>query len=150
MKSIIMCLYVLILLGCRNTEKDYKNASIPVAEKEQQHPGKKFMKVHCYICHDATTQENDRVAPPMIAIKRRYMMEGDTKQKFIDNIRSFVKTPTKDKAIMYGAVKKFGVMSKMTYPDAVIEKIADYMYDNELETPAWFEEHYQKNHKKPK
>ncbi|WNH09787.1 hypothetical protein [Thalassobellus suaedae] len=43
---------------------------------------------------------------------------------------------------MFGAVRRFGVMQKLPYPDKVIEQIADYVYDNDIEKPVWFEEHY--------
>ena len=151
MKLVVIVCTFFLAFSC-NTEKKqrYEIASKPAVKIEQTHPGKKLMKVHCYICHDATTAEDKRLAPPMEAVKRRYAMGSDTKEQFISNIKTFIKHPTKDNAIMFGAVSRFGVMSKMAYPESVIEKIGDYMYDNELEKPDWFEAHYQKNHGKQK
>ena len=61
---------------------------------------------------------------------------------------AWIQNPNEKDAKMLGAVKRFGVMSKMNYPDDVIRKIADYMYDNELEKPDWFEDHFSQVNKK--
>ena len=139
-------LLIVFLIGCENSKKaDYKAATNFQIEKNQTHPGEKLMKAHCYACHNATTNEENRVAPPMIAIKKRYIFKNTTKQQFISDMQDWIKNPSEEKAKMYGAVNRFGVMSKMYYPEDVIEKIADYMYDNEIEQPEWFEEHYKQN-----
>ncbi len=146
MKCLLLCLSILLLVGCNKTKKqNYESISeLEMPQNIQEHPGKKLMKVYCYVCHDASTPEDKRVAPPMIAVKRHYLMENSTKTEFIADMQDWIKTPTEEKAKMYGAIERFGVMSKMAYPESVIEKIADYMYDNELEKPEWFEAHYNK------
>lgn len=148
MKTIVLCSSILLMFSCNNAKKEnYQVAETPVVQTAQEHPGKKLMKVHCYTCHDATTAEDKRLAPPMVAVKRRYKMGTDSKNEFIADIQNFIKNPTDENAIMYGAVERFGVMSKMAYPEDVIKKIADYMYDNQLEKPDWFEAHYKKGMK---
>ena len=47
---------------------------------------------------------------------------------------------------MPGAIKKFGLMPYQFYPENTIRQIADYMFDNEVEKPEWFEAHYNKMH----
>ncbi|SFZ91449.1 hypothetical protein SAMN05428642_10272 [Flaviramulus basaltis] len=147
MKTILyFTLLILIFVGCKNSEKENYTTSINfLVEKTQTHPGEKLMKAHCYACHNATTSEENRVAPPMIAIKKRYIFKDTSKEEFINDMQQWIKNPTEENAKMYGAVKRFGIMSKMYYPENIIEKIADYMYDNEIEQPEWFEEHYKEN-----
>lgn len=141
-------LFTIILLGlfffsCTNSNKKNSYTSQNNLQKPDTiHPGKKLMKVYCYACHNATTSENDRVAPPMIAIKRRYIFEDTSKDEFINDMKLWIQNPTEKKAKMFGAVRRFGVMQKLPYPDKVIEQIADYVYDNDIEKPVWFEEHY--------
>ena len=36
----------------------------------------------------------------------------------------------------------FGVMPMQAFPEETIEKIADYMYDFEIDQPEWFEDHF--------
>ncbi len=149
MKLILLCCCLLAVLSCKDSkEKQYIDVTSQEKKPEQVHRGKKLMKVYCYQCHDAKTSHEKRVAPPMIAIKRRYMFGDVSKNEFITDIQGFIAEPSLENAKMYGAVKRFGVMSKMIYPEKVISDIADYMYDNELEKPEWFEEHYQERFKR--
>jgi len=44
---------------------------------------------------------------------------------------------------MFGSVRRFEVMQKLPYPEETIGQIADYIYDNDIEQPDWFQEHYE-------
>ena len=48
---------------------------------------------------------------------------------------------------MIGAVDKFKAMPKQEFKEDDLTKIASYIYDNEIETPEWFEDHFQQKHK---
>ncbi len=141
--SLVIVLLCLLLFNCNNSKKESVYTSRSNTQKTDTiHPGEKLMKTYCYACHNATTSENERIAPPMIAIKRRYISNNTTKDEFINDLKSWIINPTEQNAKMFGAVKRFGVMQKLPYPDDVIEQIADYVYDNDIDKPAWFEEHY--------
>jgi len=146
MKRILIILVcVLLSIGCNNSNRvgDYtKNSDVP---KDQNHPGKKLMETNCYLCHNPTTSEANRIAPPMIAIKMRYINSTTTKKKVIGDMQKWIKHPIESNVKMYGAVKRFGMMQSIPYPENVIEQISDYMYDNDIEQPEWFEEHYNQN-----
>lgn len=109
------------------------------------HVGKKLMETNCYLCHSPIAAENEgRIAPPMVAIKARYIdKEGYNKEEFIAAVQSFVENPSEDKALMYGAVKKHGVMPKQVFPEGSVAKIADFMFDYQIEEPAWFAAHWE-------
>src|SRR5690606_36017205 len=92
--------------------------------------------------HSPTASIDDRIGPPMIAIKKHYLTEGISKEQFIEDIQNWIKNPNEEDAKMYGAVKKFGVMPKTPYPEETINQIADYMFDNDIEEPEWFDAHY--------
>ncbi len=135
--------FFFMVIGCKKT-KDESNKTLSESYNRalQEHPGKKLMETHCYLCHDATKTEEERLAPPMIAIKKRYIFEDTSKEAFINDMQRWIKNPNEKDAKMFGAVRRFGVMQKLPYKEEVIEQIADYMYDNEIEQPEWFEEHY--------
>lgn len=78
----------------------------------------------------------------MIAIKKHYLNNQTTKEDFVASMQAWIKNPNAEDAKMYGAVKRFGVMPKQAFPEETIAKIADYMYDFDIEQPEWFEEHY--------
>ncbi|EAR01843.1 DUF3365 domain-containing protein [Maribacter sp. HTCC2170] len=139
-----------VTVSCKDSKKSEYSTSDKADSQEivttEEHPGKKIMETECYICHDATTPEESRIAPPMIAIKTRYTIANTSKEEFVEQMWDFVSDPTEEKAVMYGALSKFGVMPYQAFPEEKIKLIAEYMYDNEIAKPEWFEEHYRKEH----
>ena len=150
MKIVHALAFLLVISGC----KDAKNSEYTKADKtdtldvivSESHPGKKIMETLCYACHDATTTEENRLGPPMAAIKRRYLIGGRTKNEFINDISAWIAKPSLEKSKMRGAVDRFGVMPYLPVPEENIQQIAEYLYDYDIEQPEWFEEHYQKSH----
>jgi cytochrome c553 len=141
MRYILALLVAVFFLSCNNS----KNNEMSAFEKNIQannHPGKKLMETNCYVCHNPNTSHDDRIGPPMIAIKKHYINKETTKEQFIADIQAWVKNPNEADARMHGAVRRFGVMPKQVFPEETIEKIADYMYDFDIEQPEWFEEHF--------
>ena len=101
----------------------------------------------CMTCHSVAGKTHDElIAPPMIAVKRRYSMMYDERDDFITNIVAWAKDPKAENAIMRGAVNKFKTMPYMNFEEAELEKIAAFMYDNDMEKPDWFDEHFKEMH----
>lgn len=143
MKSILIgTAMVLLLVACNNSGKVSYAKPKTNTIQDSTHPGKQLMKIYCYTCHDATTAEENRIAPPMIAIKKHYIFKDTSKEEFIADMQNWMKNPNEKDAKMYGAVKRFGVMQKSFYPEETITKIAEYIYDYDIEQPAWFDAHY--------
>ncbi|GAA3652490.1 c-type cytochrome [Flavivirga jejuensis] len=139
----LLIVLIFVFIGCKNSKDENNNKlSESYNDISQEHPGKKLMEAYCYACHDVTKTEDNRIAPPMIAIKRRYISTGTSKKTFINDMQRWLKNPNEKDAKMFGAVKRFGVMQKLLYPEDVIEQIADYMFDNAIEEPEWFDAHY--------
>jgi hypothetical protein len=138
---IILVLFSVLNLSCNNSKnKEYSALKKPT--KTKKHPGKKLMEINCYVCHSPSERHDNRIAPPMIAIKKHYINDDTSKEQFIKTIQTWIKNPNKDDAKMYSAVRRFGVMPKTPFPEATIQQIADYMFDNNIEQPEWFEDHF--------
>lgn len=147
MKYLVVAIVLFGFVSCQKDKKEYKEikeSNSTVAQNEVNE-GKKLMETHCYLCHSANAAENEgRIAPPMVAIKARYIdKEGYNKEEFVKHVTAFVTHPTEQKALMYGAVKKHGLMPKQTFPKGSIEKIANFMYDYQIEEPGWFKAHWE-------
>jgi cytochrome c553 len=145
MRNTLLLLLSILLFSCNKKKEEYKTVENETAVLDTiTHSGKKLMETHCYVCHSPSAEENvGRIAPPMIAIKARYLMEYDTKEDFIKAISSFAENPTEDNTKMHGAVKKFGVMPKQVFPENAVAQIADFMFEYQIEEPTWFKEHWQ-------
>ncbi|SDI53308.1 c-type heme family protein [Winogradskyella thalassocola] len=141
--NIVLIVLALIVVSCNSNSKDntaYSKVNQVTVTKE--HPGKKLMETNCYVCHSPTATQADRIGPPMIAIKKHYINSETSKEDFIASMQAWIKNPNAVDAKMYGAVKRFGVMPKQAFAEKTIEQIADYMYDNHIEQPEWFQEHF--------
>ena len=65
----------------------------------------------CMTCHSAIGKTHDAlIAPPIIAVKRRYMMAYDEREDFIKNVVAWAKEPKEENGIMFGAIDKFKTM----------------------------------------
>ncbi|PWK18512.1 c-type heme family protein [Xanthomarina spongicola] len=141
---IIFILSIFLITSCNQTKKGEYAATneATITSNNQEHPGKKLMETNCYLCHSPTATMEDRIGPPMIAIKKHYISDNITKEEFIADIQKWILNPNEADAKMVGAVKKFGVMPKTPYPEETINQIADYMFNNDIEQPEWFEDHF--------
>ncbi len=151
MKFLATLFFIIFLTGCNTHNKsEYlamtENNGNTELELDQEHPGKKLMENNCYVCHNPKTSEEAMIAPPMIAVKMHYITEDTSKEDFIEAMIEWSNSPSEETSKMPGAIKKFGLMPYQFYPEETILQIADYMFENEIEEPVWFEEHYSKMH----
>ena len=151
MKLLSIFFLVFLLISCNtNNQNEYLAMADTTGFSEmdfiQEHPGRKLMENNCYACHNPKSSEENMVAPPMIAVKIHYISEDTSKEDFVNNLVEWSKNPSVETSKMPGAVKKFGLMPYQFYPEGTIRQIADYIYDNSIEEPEWFEEHYNKMH----
>lgn len=137
MKNIILTTLLLALVACgeNNKESYTENSNLAMLQEQREHPGKALLEQNCYACHDATTAHEERIAPPMFAIKKHYLRNEVTKEDFTQMILDWTSGPSEEKAKMPGAIEKFGVMPYQKFDPAEIELIAAYLYETELEKP---------------
>jgi cytochrome c551/c552 len=128
-----------------NTSAIVQNSTINTKEVAQD--GLILFQQKCYVCHSVTSKSHDEIiAPPMEAVKRRYKMAYPNEVEFIDAFTNWVMDPTEEHALMRGAVANFKVMPKQEFNREEIIKIAHFIYNNEIEKPEWFQNHFNKEH----
>jgi hypothetical protein len=146
MKTLWILGGILLMLSCNSNKNDSYIAAVTEVETtitDPEHPGKALMEKYCYACHNATATGENRLAPPMIAVKKHYLGEETTKEEFTEALLNWTREPSEDKARMYGAVQRFGVMPYQSFPEETIRQISEYIYDYEIEEPVWFKDHFQ-------
>jgi len=135
-----------------NTNQDSlktENTTEKVANNEEMlTKGFQLLEANCFSCHSPDADMKNRVAPPMIAIKKHYITEETTKEEFVSALIDFVTSPSEEKSKMPGAIDKFGLMPKMEFSEEELRSIAEYIYETEIEAPDWFEKHYEEERKK--
>lgn len=144
MRTIILVFAVSFFVSCQTSEKPNYSKTSKDSLDIKEHPGKKLMEHNCYVCHSPSATHENRIAPPMIAVKQHYVTSKTTKDEFKLAFQNWIDNPTAENSKMPGALKKFGLMPKTPYPKETIELIADYMFDNEIEKPKGFDKQHQK------
>lgn len=154
MKGFFLLPLVLFVLSCNSNQKTTtsitEKTNALTSEFGEEHSGKKLMETHCYVCHSPDADHDNRIGPPMIAIKRHYINDETTQEEFVASMKSWIENPIEENAKMKGAVRRFGVMPKQVFPEGSIEQIAEYMFNNDIDQPAWFEEHHSEQKGKQK
>lgn len=106
--------------------------------------GKVLMESMCTSCH--VTSGQGVIAPPIFAVKNHVKNAYPAREDFIQQIVDWVEEPNQDVSLMPGAINKFGLMPKLGYSQQDVEKIASYLYDEDLKSPRWYQKHYQEHH----
>lgn len=144
---LIACL-VAVFSSCNKQKTENSRNEVKSTAVIENTEALKLFQQNCYACHSVITKSHDEIiAPPMVAIKRRYMKEYDSRVDFVAAMVAYANDPKVENALMLGAVDKFKAMPKQAFKKDELEKIATYIYDNEIEAPEWFEAHFQQNHK---
>ncbi|SDW93061.1 Cytochrome c [Lutibacter oricola] len=146
-KTIIFFFLIIIGVSCNTSKKDKAYTNVAQAEASNNEKGLELIKQKCYACHSVTSKSHDEIiAPPLVAVKRRYLRQYNSKEEFVKAVSNWIVNPTEEKAIMYGAVNQFKVMPKLPNSLEDAEAIATYMYNNNLEKPSWFQNHFNNEH----
>jgi cytochrome c553 len=148
MKYIVLLALFISLISCEETSKKNPYTKIDAVQNEADiaRQSKQNMENQCYVCHNPKSSKKNRVGPPIAAIKARYMKDAATKEEFVSAIWNFVEKPSKEKAKLKGAVKRFGVMPYQKFNQQEIEAIAAFIYEYQIEEPEWFRTHWKENH----
>jgi len=151
MKNAVVLLGLSIgLISCNQSTKqetpeayqDKSNQDIAQNDTMSSEDGYALMKENCYVCHNPEAVSHDAIiAPPFKAVKMHYTRNYDTKEEFVSAIVKWVQKPSEENALMPGAVDKFKVMPPLPLETSEIEKIATYIYENDVEEPAWMNSH---------
>lgn len=138
-----LTLLIFVLLGCKEAKKsDYRSVESTsengMAGVAQSHPGKKIMETECYICHDPQASQESMIAPPLAAVKEIYINNTTTKGQFTEALIKWVNDPETESK-MPQALIEFGSMPYIPYPDDALTQIAEYIYENDIERPSWYD-----------
>lgn len=144
-KYLFAIIGIATFMACNQVVKNNEQVS-QNEEQETVHEGEILLQKNCYVCHSPTAKTG-RIAPPMQYVKEHYIKEGTTEEEFTASFIEFIKHPTKASAKMPGAVANFGLMPQQAFPEETLKKIANYIYNNEIEGPGDFKKHKKKHSK---
>lgn len=116
--------------NCSNLSVDANEQTVAQTNKAKQ-----FLKQNCLACHSETARESERLAPPFFAIRKHYLKDFPEKGDFEAAMLAFLQEPKEANAKMKGAIDKFGLMPKMTFPEKDLKLAIAYLYENDQAKP---------------
>ena len=152
-KIFLVVSIVALFMSCNQTKKEgfvnvaEVNKDLALLINQEPNKGYTLMKNNCYVCHNPNTVSHDNIlAPPFKGVKMHYKRTYKNKEAFVYAVVNWVQNPEEDKALMFGAVKRFKVMPKLPLLTKDLEKIATYIYENDVEEPEWMGEQMKEKH----
>ena len=145
MRAILFLAILAFVVSCKEQPKKADEA-VTMSTEALAEQGKQMMETYCYQCHNPKTSKESMLAPPMVGVKKHYMTDSITKETFVADILAWMNGPKEENSKMPHALEKFGLMNHQVYPDSVIVSIAEYLYDNEIEKPEWYQKHHREMH----
>lgn len=148
---VTLLLISILMLNCKDnvsSENPLDKTEYALVNQEDMAVGFQLLENNCFSCHSPSASIDNRIAPPMEAIKKHYIEENTSIEDFTTDLLSFMNNPTKETSKMPGAIKRFGLMPKMNFSENQLSQIASYIYNTELEKPDWFDKHYEEERKK--
>ncbi|MFT6867712.1 MAG: cytochrome c553 [Cyclobacteriaceae bacterium] len=147
MKTILSTFALLLALSFHAFAQSTSDQTAIFQEGEISKEVLSALMITCYVCHNPRIKaEADIIAPPLAAVKYMYKNKFPDKKQFVEKITDFVMNPNNQKALLQGPIMRFGVMPDMPLNEEQVKNIAAYIFDNEIEEPVWFPEHFENTH----
>ena len=143
MKTFSVATLLIIVMLSTSCSSAASDSSAVALNADELIEARALFQTHCYACHTPDGSHEDRVAPPMVAIKKHYLSENTSQAQVVADISNFVLNPSADISKMPGALRKHGMMVPLKVPEKDLRKIATFIYQQEIAAPEWFEEHQQ-------
>lgn len=131
--KIIILLLIFLIVAYQCKQKNNTIDTHKIADEKIEYPGKSLALTYCTSCHTNDAQ----MAPSFEEIKEAYTEDGVSKEEFIMSMKAFLNAPSKDNAKLPDAVKKYGLMPKLTFKEEDIEQIADFLIETDLKNYDW-------------
>lgn len=121
---------------------------LPLSAMAQDNPvsGVELFETHCASCHLGEARGDDRLAPPAFAVQNHYFGQYNTEEAFVSAVVRWLEEPSEDKALMPGAVSKFGLMPPVDLTDDERLALGQFLFNAKFDIPGWYEEHYREEH----
>lgn len=133
---LLLSLYLISLLAC--TSDSESRLAEEKIKSENDLKALTLLRNNCFNCHNPDMGIPNRIAPPMFMVRNHYYYDSISMDDFVNNMIHFINNPTEENSIMPGAVRNFGLMPKQTFKEEDLKLIAAYIYENDLESDAWY------------
>ena len=127
-----------LLIACKEEKKELPGKVASVADNINLKAGWDIVSSQCFTCHNPDAGSTTGIAPTMADVKTAYAGEDQTLEDFTREVQSFLENPSAAASKMPDAVKKYGIMPKISLTSTQIAEVAGYIYHTPLEESTWF------------
>lgn len=127
-----------LLLACKEEKKDLTGKVESMSDNINLKAGWDIVSSQCFTCHSPDASATTGIAPTMADVKTVYAGEAQTLVDFTREMQSFLENPSAATSKMPDAVKKYGIMPKISLTPDQIAGVASYIYHTRLEEKSWF------------
>ena len=138
----------LLAVSCSQQSSSSQEKELVVENSLKAFDAEAYLETNCNSCHSPNASHDERLAPPFFAIKKHYTKKYGERDAFVAAFQSFVAEPSDDKAIMRGAVEKFGLMPALATDAKDIRAVAEYLYDHDIDKPSGYRKGHGASHGK--
>lgn len=114
------------------------NSDTIVLADSVQPDGFQLLQASCFSCHDPNPEAGSIAAPNLAELKKVYLQKYPQEVDFSNALQRFLLDPSADKAIVDGAVLRYGIMPKISLQTDQLQAIATYLFVHSVEEPTWF------------
>ncbi len=108
-------------------------------------PGRKLVTTYCVSCHankENQAEQHKSLAPPLWAIRTRYLRQHPERAEFVAAMVAFILKPDAAKSHMPGAIQQFGIMPPQPFPRELLEDAATAIFEADgISAPGWWADH---------
>ncbi|MBV6473007.1 MAG: hypothetical protein JPMHGGIA_01278 [Saprospiraceae bacterium] len=127
-----------LALSCFSSRTESQKETAATERVDPETRAMQLMQANCFTCHNPDLEIELRIAPPMFKIRDHYIDDTIRRESFVRQIVDFVNDPTEERAVMYGAIRNFGLMPRQQFNQRDLKLIAEYLYDNDVSSDAWY------------
>jgi len=127
-----------LALGCFTSRTESQHTTAATEQSDPETRAMQLLQANCFTCHNPDLEIELRIAPPMFKIRDHYIDDTIRRESFVRQIVDFVNDPTEERAVMYGAIRNFGLMPRQQFNQSDLHFIAGYLYDNDVSSDAWY------------
>ncbi|MCV9385384.1 c-type heme family protein [Reichenbachiella ulvae] len=139
--ALFLMVLLSFMLGCQSSSKEASNTD---TQSIAYNEGLQIVDQNCISCHSPNANRNNRIAPPLFAVKNHYLESDRDQEPFIQSMSSFLSSPKIETSKMPRAIEKFGLMPNLGLSEEQYIAVATYLYQSNLDKPDWYEAHHLK------
>jgi len=145
MKKIIVLVSAISLIGLLSnchSSSDKDKAQPEGGNEHKDIQAFRLLDNSCFFCHSPGDERPNAPAPAIAEIRKHYITSAVSEEQFTKDLIRYLSGPADSLSKIPGAVKKYGLMPKMSHTPEQLATISHYLYQYPVGEKDWFTQVY--------